>query len=184
MTEQPDDKEYELNRVLTRAEGAATLRRLATGVETGAVTLADETVVTVPEQFDFEIEYEQEADEAELEVELEWPVEDGVVAVRSESEDSEAVAVESESMDSDAESPTSAGDADAVDVIGLPDAESKAQFELYQDRANEWRWRLVHDNGNIIADSGEGYSRKATARKGLESVMRNAPGAAIEETVD
>jgi len=30
-------------------------------------------------------------------------------------------------------------------------------FELYQDRAGEYRWRLRHDNRNIIADSGEGY---------------------------
>jgi uncharacterized protein YegP (UPF0339 family) len=57
---------------------------------------------------------------------------------------------------------------------------SKATFELYQDRADEWRWRLVHDNGNVIADSGEGYDRKAGARKGIESVKKNAPGAAVE----
>jgi len=57
---------------------------------------------------------------------------------------------------------------------------SKATFELYQDRADEWRWRLVHDNGNVIADSGEGYDRKAGARTGIESVKQNAPGAAVE----
>ncbi|MUV90039.1 amphi-Trp domain-containing protein, partial [Halapricum sp. CBA1109] len=32
---------------------------------------------------------------------------------------------------------------------------SKATFELYEDNAEEYRWRLVHDNGNIIADGGE-----------------------------
>ncbi len=57
---------------------------------------------------------------------------------------------------------------------------SKATFELYRDQADEWRWRLVHDNGNVIADSGEGYDRKAGARKGIESVKKNAPDATVE----
>ncbi|MFW6017753.1 MAG: HVO_2922 family protein [Halapricum sp.] len=52
--------------------------------------------------------------------------------------------------------------------------ESKATFELYEDRASEWRWRLVHDNGHIIADSGEGYTRKQKARQGIDSVKGNA----------
>ncbi|GAB3707517.1 amphi-Trp domain-containing protein [Halorubrum pallidum] len=56
---------------------------------------------------------------------------------------------------------------------------SKATFELYADSADEWRWRLRHDNGNIIADGGEGYSDKRDARSGIESVRRNAPGAHV-----
>jgi len=58
---------------------------------------------------------------------------------------------------------------------------SDATFELYQDNAEEWRWRLVHENGNIIADSGEGYSTKSNAMNGLESVKQNAEGATVEE---
>lgn len=58
-------------------------------------------------------------------------------------------------------------------------AESQATFEVYQDRADEWRWRLVHRNGNIIADSGEGYSSRQNAEKGVESVKRNAPDADV-----
>ncbi|USZ68564.1 YegP family protein [Halorussus salilacus] len=57
---------------------------------------------------------------------------------------------------------------------------SKATFELYEDRSDEWRWRLVHDNGNVIADSGEGYASKQKARQGIESVKSNAPEAAVE----
>ncbi len=52
-------------------------------------------------------------------------------------------------------------------------------FELYEDSAGEWRWRLVVQNGNIIADSGEGYSSKQGARRGIESVKRNAPVADV-----
>lgn len=58
---------------------------------------------------------------------------------------------------------------------------SKADFEMYKDSDDQWRWRLLHDNGNIIADSGEGYSSKQNARKGLESVKLNAIGADIVE---
>ena len=56
---------------------------------------------------------------------------------------------------------------------------SKARFELYEDSAEEWRWRLVHRNGNIIADGSEGYASKQKATQGLESVQRNAPGAPV-----
>jgi hypothetical protein len=56
-----------------------------------------------------------------------------------------------------------------------------ARFELYADRDGDYRWRLVHDNGNIIADSGEGYASKQKARQGIESVRANAPEAPVEE---
>lgn len=58
---------------------------------------------------------------------------------------------------------------------------SDATFELYEDSSAEWRWRLVHDNGNIIADSGEGYSSKESAENGIESVKSNAPDAPVTE---
>ncbi len=59
-------------------------------------------------------------------------------------------------------------------------AGSNATAELFADRAAKWRWRLVHDNGNIIADSGQGYSSKQKAKQGLQSVKTNAPGAPVE----
>ena len=59
-----------------------------------------------------------------------------------------------------------------------------ATFELYKDRAEEYRWRLRHENGNIIADSGEGYTTKANAINGIESVKENAPTASIDDQTD
>ena len=56
-----------------------------------------------------------------------------------------------------------------------------ATFELYVDKAGEHRWRLRHQNGNIIADSGEGYTTKAKAINGIASVKENASAAPIEE---
>ena len=57
--------------------------------------------------------------------------------------------------------------------------DSQARFELYEDSGGEWRWRLRHRNGNLIAASGEGYTRKHNAQKGLASVRGNALGAAV-----
>jgi uncharacterized protein YegP (UPF0339 family) len=65
-------------------------------------------------------------------------------------------------------------------AVGRRVTDAKATFELYEDRAGEYRWRLVHDNGNVIADSGEGYASAGGARRGIESVKTNAPGAGVE----
>ncbi len=54
-----------------------------------------------------------------------------------------------------------------------------ATFELYEDSAGDYRWRLRHENGNVIADSGEGYASRQKARQGIESVRANAPDAGI-----
>jgi len=58
---------------------------------------------------------------------------------------------------------------------------SKATFEVYEDREGKWRWRLVHDNGNIIADSGEGYATRQKCEEGIASVKENAGGAEVVE---
>lgn len=55
----------------------------------------------------------------------------------------------------------------------------RSRFEVYEDRAGEWRWRLVHWNGNVVADSGEGYASKSNARRAVRSAMRVAPSARV-----
>lgn len=56
------------------------------------------------------------------------------------------------------------------------------KFEVYEDEAGKFRFRLKASNGQIVA-SGEAYETKAAARKGCESVQKAAGGAPIEETV-
>ncbi|MFB6108847.1 MAG: HVO_2922 family protein [Haloplanus sp.] len=56
---------------------------------------------------------------------------------------------------------------------------SEATFEVFEDAAGEYRWHLRHDNGNIIADGGEGYATKQKAMQGIRSVKRNAPDAGV-----
>jgi uncharacterized protein YegP (UPF0339 family) len=64
------------------------------------------------------------------------------------------------------------------DVPEVPAPDSQGTFELFEDNAGEFRWRLRHDNGNILADSGEGYVSKSNVRRALTSVRAYVPGAA------
>lgn len=54
------------------------------------------------------------------------------------------------------------------------------KFELYTDKAGEYRFRLKAGNGEVIAIS-EGYSSKSSALNGIDSVKRNAPDAEVVE---
>lgn len=52
------------------------------------------------------------------------------------------------------------------------------KFEVYTDKAGEFRFRLKARNGEIIATS-EGYTTKPNCLNGVESVKKNAPEAEI-----
>jgi len=53
-------------------------------------------------------------------------------------------------------------------------------FELYQDKGGDYRFRLKAGNGEVIA-TGQGYSSKAGALNGIDSVRRNAADAEVVE---
>lgn len=54
------------------------------------------------------------------------------------------------------------------------------KFEIYQDRAGKYRFRLKASNGQVVA-SGQGYETKSAAKKGCESVLKAATGAPVVE---
>lgn len=54
-----------------------------------------------------------------------------------------------------------------------------AKFEIYNDAAGKFRFRLKAGNGEIVA-TGEAYESKASVLKGVDAVKR----AAAEATVD
>ena len=54
------------------------------------------------------------------------------------------------------------------------------KFEMYEDKAGEFRFRLKARNGEIIATS-EGYKTKANCENGIDSVKKNAPEAEVVE---
>lgn len=56
--------------------------------------------------------------------------------------------------------------------------EKHPKFEVYQDKAGEFRFRLKATNGQIIA-TGEGYKQLSGCLNGIESIKKNAPDAEI-----
>lgn len=54
------------------------------------------------------------------------------------------------------------------------------KFEMYQDKAGQFRFRLKARNGEIIGTS-DAYAGKAGCLNGIESVRKNAAEADIEE---
>jgi hypothetical protein len=55
-----------------------------------------------------------------------------------------------------------------------------AKFEVYQDKAKKFRFRLKAANGQVIA-TGEAYESKASCMNGIESIKKSAPEAAVVE---
>ncbi len=56
--------------------------------------------------------------------------------------------------------------------------EKHPKFEIYTDKAGEFRFRLKASNGQVIA-TGEGYKTHANCLNGVESVKKNAVDAEI-----
>jgi uncharacterized protein YegP (UPF0339 family) len=55
------------------------------------------------------------------------------------------------------------------------------KFEVYKDKAGEFRFRFKASNGETMFGS-EGYKAKASAIHAIESIQKNAPGAAVDDT--
>jgi len=58
-----------------------------------------------------------------------------------------------------------------------------AKFQIFKDKAGEFRFRLKAPNGLIVAASQK-YTTKQHALEGVESVKRHAPAANIEDITD
>jgi len=54
-----------------------------------------------------------------------------------------------------------------------------AEFQLYPDTAGYWRWRLVAQNGEKIASSGEAFYSRENAKRAAELVKSYAGNARI-----
>lgn len=60
---------------------------------------------------------------------------------------------------------------------GLPhtfdEVAAHMRFEIYKDKAGDWRWRARATNGLIVADSGEAYVSKWNAKRAVKALLRN-----------
>lgn len=52
------------------------------------------------------------------------------------------------------------------------------KFEIYKDKAGEFRFRIRATNGNILASS-EGYKAKASAQNAIDRIKSDAAGAPV-----
>ncbi|MFT3861184.1 YegP family protein [Micropruina sp.] len=54
------------------------------------------------------------------------------------------------------------------------------KFEVYEDAAGKFRFRLKSGNGEVVA-TGQAYTTLAGAKAGVSAVQRAADGAAVVE---
>jgi amphi-Trp domain-containing protein len=178
------DTLFELEAVYTRGELAAIFREFAVALEAGTVVelhAGDRRLeIEIPPEVVAELEGEHEDGETELEFELEWDDPDGTGVRTVDATGSEDERGDSLETERDDESDESGDDEPTERVETSEQPGRRSRFEVYEDRAEEWRWRLVHWNGNVIADSGEGYASRSNAERAARGVMRNAPTARIE----
>ena len=55
-------------------------------------------------------------------------------------------------------------------------------FEIYKDKAGEFRVRFKYNKEVMF--STEGYASKAGAKNAIESIKKNGPDAAVDDTTD
>ncbi|MFG1400934.1 YegP family protein [Xanthobacter sediminis] len=55
-----------------------------------------------------------------------------------------------------------------------------AKFEVFKDKAGEFRFRYKASNGEIMFSS-EGYKARASALDAIESIKKNAAGATVDD---
>lgn len=67
-----------------------------------------------------------------------------------------------------------------ADLTEGENALTNPKFELYQDKRGQYRFRLKARNGQVVAFS-EGYTTKGACLQGIQSVIKCAKDAAIEE---
>lgn len=54
------------------------------------------------------------------------------------------------------------------------------KFEVYKDKAGEFRFRFRASNGEIMF-TGEGYKQKQSCLKAIESIKKNTPDAELDD---
>ena len=56
----------------------------------------------------------------------------------------------------------------------------KYSFEVYEDKAQKFRWRLKASNGQVVAASSEGYETRAASEAAIDTIKKNVAKAQVE----
>lgn len=95
-----------------------------------------------------------------------------VIAVSQQYSDENACLTGIESVRSSCTGPVEDQTVENFEVLANP------KFEVYLDKAGEYRFRLKASNGQIVA-TGEGYKQMSGCLSGIESVRKNAVDAEL-----
>jgi large subunit ribosomal protein L21 len=58
-------------------------------------------------------------------------------------------------------------------AVEITEARAARAFEIFEDKAGKWRWRLRATNGELVAVSEQGFASKAGVIRGLDAVRKN-----------
>ncbi|WP_247002065.1 DUF1508 domain-containing protein [Halosolutus gelatinilyticus] len=56
-----------------------------------------------------------------------------------------------------------------------------AAFQVYEADDGEWRWRLIDEDGNVLADSGQEHTSRSEAAQAMMTLKEEAPDAELLE---
>ncbi len=57
----------------------------------------------------------------------------------------------------------------------------EAAFQVYEADSGEWRWRLIDEDGNVLADSGAEHTSRGEAAEAMMTLKEQAPDAELLE---
>lgn len=64
-------------------------------------------------------------------------------------------------------------------TLGRRIQEETMKFQIYKDKTSLYRWRLLAANSQIMADSGESYSRREDIHNAIVALQASIPVATI-----
>jgi uncharacterized protein YegP (UPF0339 family) len=68
--------------------------------------------------------------------------------------------------------------ADCTDMVDKFKADiSKYKFEVYEDDAKKFRFRMKASNGNVVGSSSKSYDKKSDAEKVVEAIKKDVKNA-------
>jgi uncharacterized protein YegP (UPF0339 family) len=67
-------------------------------------------------------------------------------------------------------------------TLKTPDPKSYPKWEIYVDRAGEYRFRLNASNANCVCHAKAGYATKSNCKRAIDSIIRLAESAEIDKS--
>lgn len=56
----------------------------------------------------------------------------------------------------------------------------RMRFLVYEDNTQRWRWRIVSQRGDVLAESNKSYGRHQAAVQAVDGIQKSAAGAKLD----